>query len=279
MAIVAAIQMASTQDVQTNITIACQLIEQAAKKGAHLAALPENFVTIGLTPAQSVAVAEPFQEGFIQQQLAHCAKKNKIWIIGGTIPLKADGHKLFSSCLVWDENGELAARYDKIHMFDVTVGSGDEYRESDTVKAGKQIGVVQTPIGKIGLAVCYDLRFPELFRNFMLKGVDAIVLPSAFTIETGKAHWETLLKARAIENLCYVIAPAEGGLRANGIGTYGHSMIIGPWGEVLASLEKGSGVILAKIDLEKMHQLRQRFPALTHYRSFVMQELVKESQR
>lgn len=276
---VAAIQMASTSDLKKNVQLACDLIANAAKQGAKLAVLPETFATLGLTALQTFEVAESFQIGYIQQELQTAAKLNKIWLIGGTIPLKASQNKIFSSCLVWDETGECVGRYDKIHLFDVTVEEDQPYCESATVEPGNEIIVQPTPFGKIGIAICYDLRFPELFRVFMLKGADIIVLPSAFTSQTGKAHWEILLKARAIENLCYVIASGEVGFRANGLSTYGHSMVIGPWGETLASLKEGSGVVMAEIDLPKMIQLRQQFPAISHYRPLVMKALMQESQR
>lgn len=274
MTIIAAIQVESTADVQNNVEVACQLIQEAANQGAQLAALPENFATLGLTREQSLSVAEPFNAGTIQKQLAACAKENNIWVVGGTIPLlEATGNKVYSSCLLWDGNGKIVARYNKIHMFDVMVDKDDVYRESDHVQPGNEIVLVDTPFGKIGLAVCYDLRFPELFRAFMLKGVDIIILPSAFTVPTGKAHWEILLRARAIENLCYVVAPAEVGQRHDGRGTYGHSMIIGPWGDILAKVEEGNAVVTAKIDLENMQRIRNEFPSLSHCQPFIMKEL------
>lgn len=273
---VAAVQMASKQDINVNVTAACAFVEQAAKQGAKLVVLPENFANLGLTQEQSLQMAEPFQQGPIQERLALCAKKNRVWLIGGTFPLQDPSHKKVSaSCLVWNAQGECVGRYDKIHLFDVLVGEKEAYSESTLVQHGKQVVVLDTPIGRIGLAICYDLRFPELFRVFMHKGVDIIVLPSAFTIPTGKAHWEVLLRARAIENLCYVIAPNQVGIRANGIGTYGHSMIVGPWGEILDSLEKQAGVIIADLDFEKMHQMRNKFPALSHCQPFVLQELIQ----
>jgi nitrilase len=174
---------------------------------------------------------------------------------------------------MWDPNGDIIARYDKIHLFDVTIEGKEEYRESDYVLAGEKIVIVNTPFAKIGLSICYDLRFPELFRAFMLKGAQIVVLPSAFTVPTGKAHWEILLRARAIENLCYIVAPGEIGLRADGRPTYGHSMIIGPWGEILASASSPNEAIMAEINLTKMQELRQQFPALNHYQNFVMKNL------
>jgi len=267
--------MASGSDVQINVDRACDYIAQAAKQQAQLAVLPENFATMGLIPEQIRAHAEHFQTGKIQRQLSAIAKQHKIWVVGGTLPLLgAPQDKIYSSCLVWDPKGELTARYDKIHMFDVTVGSDDQYRESDLVCAGEKIITVDTPFAKLGLAVCYDIRFPELFRALMLKGVEIFILPSAFTIPTGQAHWEILLRARAIENLCYMVASAEVGVRADGRGTYGHSMIIDPWGKIQAQLHEEEGVILTTVEMDKVQKLRQHFPVLTHYRSFVIKESV-----
>lgn len=280
MSIVAAIQMASAANVVKNVQMACEAIEQAADKGAKLVVLPECFATLGLGLAQTQVVAEPFKEGPIQAKLAKTAKKNKIWVVGGTIPLIGAGkNKAFASCLVWDSQGKLVKRYDKIHLFDVTVAGKEVYRESDSTKAGKQIQILDTPVGKMGMGVCYDLRFPELFRVLALKGAQIITLPSAFTIRTGRAHWEILLKARAIENLCYVVAPNQVGFRANGLGTYGHSMIVDPWGKRIASTKTEEAVIVANVDLAKMKQIREQFPVLTHYQSFVMQNLVEMSQK
>ncbi len=276
MAIVAAVQMASTRDVQHNVEMASQFIEQAANKGAKCVVFPEEFSTLGLTAVQKRQVMESFEKGPIQQQLKAAAKKNKIWVIGGTLLIKDHDEKPTSSTLVWNSEGECVARYDKIHLFDVTVEAKEEYRESDNIKPGNKIVVLPTPFGKIGFAICYDLRFPELFRALMLKGAQVIVLPSAFTIQTGKAHWETLIRARAIENLCYMVAPGEIGLRHDGRGTYGHSMIVGPWGDILAFNDNESGVITADIDLEKMKELRKQFPTIKHYQPFVMQDLVNE---
>jgi len=274
--IVAAVQTASSHNLQENIQKACQFIQQAAKQGAKLVVLPENFATLGLPREQALKNAETYQTGPLQQQLAEAAKANQVWVIGGTLPIKASHPgKIFSSCIVWNDHGESVARYDKTHLFDVNVTANQAYRESEILMAGNKIVVVPTPFGKIGLAICYDIRFPELFRAFMLQGAQIIVLPSAFTVETGTVHWETLLKARAIENLCYLIGAAEVGTRADGRTTYGHSMIVGPWGEILAHQDSGTGVILANIDLVKLKALREQFPVLSHYQSFVMQALAR----
>jgi len=255
----------SRHNINNNIETACQFIGKAAKRGAKLAVLPEEFATLSLTPEEKLKIAEMYDNGPIQQALSSCAKKNKIWVIGGTIPIKNEGNKIFARCIVWNEHGEGISHYDKIHLFDVKVGDQD-YQESKLVQPGDKLVVVDSPLGKIGLAICYDVRFPELFRELMLKGAEMVVLPSAFTIKTGTDHWEILLKARAIENLYYLIAPAEVGVRANSLGTYGHSIIIGPWGNTLAISENKPGVIFAEIDLEEMKKLRSQFPALTHRR-------------
>ncbi|HRE32745.1 MAG TPA: carbon-nitrogen hydrolase family protein, partial [Candidatus Berkiella sp.] len=207
---------------------ACEKIEKAALHGAKMAVLPEEFISLVLTPAEKLRIAENYLEGLIQKTLASTAKKNNIWIVGGTLPLLSDDKdKVYSSCLVWNNQGECVARYNKIHLFDVTVESGESYFESERIKAGNDMAVLETPFGKVGIAICYDLRFPELFRLMALNGAQIIVLPSAFTINTGKVHWEILIRARAIENLCYVIAPDQVGIRLSGHGTYGHTMIIG----------------------------------------------------
>jgi len=257
--------MNSTSNVEENVQRASYFIAQAAQKGARLAVLPENFAHLGLTPDQTLKIAEEDGQGFIQAALKKVAKQNHIWVVGGTIPIKSPvKNKVFSSCLVWDNQGNCVKRYDKIHLFDVIVAEKEPYRESLLITPGNEIQVVNSTVGKIGLAICYDLRFPELFRKLMLQGAQILVLPSAFTVPTGKAHWETLIRARAIENLCYVIASAEVGSRANGTKTYGHSMIVDPWGEIIASLPEGEGFITATIDLKKLNDIRQQFPALTH---------------
>lgn len=278
MAIIAAIQMASTQDIQKNLEIACKGIEEAALAGAKMVALPEEFLSLLLTPDEKFAMSEIYCEGPIQKTLATVAKENNIWVVAGTLPLRDEvSGKIFSSCLTFNDKGECVARYNKIHLFDVTVENGESYFESQRVMAGDAISVVDTPFGKMGVAICYDLRFPELFRLMMLKGAEIIVLPSAFTVNTGKVHWEILLRARAIENLCYLVAPNQVGVRLSGHGTYGHSMIVGPWGEILASLQEQPGLIVHEVDIEKMNKIRTQFPSLTHYRSFLMQNLANLS--
>ncbi len=209
-------------------------------------------------------------EGPIQHFLSETAKKYSVWIVGGTIPLVAESpDKIRAACLVYDDQGNRVARYDKIHLFDVNVPDTDEvYRESDTIEAGSQPLVIDTPFGKLGIAICYDLRFPEMIRDLQTQGLQILIVPSAFTAQTGAAHWEVLLRARAIENLCYVIAPNQGGFHLNGRQTFGHSMIIDPWGTVLTCQKSGGGFVSAEIDLEKLEKMRTAFPALQHRRFF-----------
>ncbi len=278
MALIAAIQIASTQDVQKNLEIACDGIEKAAQAGAKMVALPEEFLSLLLTPEEKLSMAEKYLAGPIQATLARAAKQNNIWVVAGTLPLRDEANtKITSSCLTFNNQGECVSRYNKIHMFDVTLENGESFFESQRINAGNAISVIDTPFGKMGIAICYDLRFPELFRLMMLKGVQIIVLPSAFTANTGRVHWEILLRARAIENLCYVVAPNQVGVRLSGHGTYGHSMIVGPWGDVLASLQEQPGLIVHEVDLEKMKKIRTQFPSLTHCRSFLMENLANES--
>jgi predicted amidohydrolase len=252
---VAALQMASGPNVAGNLSEALRLIENAVAQGAKLVVLPEFFSIM-------MAVREQPGAGVMQTFLAEMARKHRIWVVGGSIPLVANApNKVRNSCLVFDDHGEQVARYDKIHLFNLDLGN-EHYHEANTIEAGNQVVVVDSPFGRIGLAICYDLRFPELFRA--MKNVDIVVLPSAFTATTGKMHWETLVRARAIENLTYVIAAAQGGYHVNGRETHGHSMIVDPWGRVLDELPRGSGVVLAEINPSYQASLRASLPALTH---------------
>ncbi|MFZ2451839.1 MAG: carbon-nitrogen hydrolase family protein [Methylovulum miyakonense] len=264
----AAIQMVSSPDVETNLLAAGQLIADAAKAGAKLVVLPENFALMGLHELDKLKVKEVDGTGPIQDFLAAVAKQWSVWIIAGTIPVAGDADdKVRAACLVYDDNGGRVARYDKVHLFDVSVPGTDEvYRESASIEAGQGRVIVDTPFGRIGLAVCYDLRFPEFFRTMSQQDVDILVFPAAFTAETGAAHWEVLLRARAIENLCYVIAPNQGGVHGNGRKTFGHSMVIDPWGQVLACVEQGPGFAIAGIDPNRLDQVRGAFPVLNHRR-------------
>lgn len=264
----AAIQMTSGIHAEDNLVTAGALLRQAADAGAQLAALPENFVLMGQRERDKLAIAEALDSGPIQNWLATTARELRMWIVAGTVPIKMPGEtRVAAACLVYDEHGERVARYDKIHLFDVEVDDATgRYRESATMVPGVQPAVVDTPVGRLGLAVCYDVRFPELFRLMSAQGAQLFTLPAAFTVPTGKAHWEVLLRARAIENLSFMLAPAQTGLHANGRETYGHSMIVDPWGEVLALRAAEPGVVMADIDLKRQAETRQRFPALSHRR-------------
>jgi nitrilase len=266
----AAIQMASSPNVSANLLEAEKLIAEAAKAGAELIALPENFAIMGRDEFDKNKQKEVDGQGPIQDFLSVAAKKYEVWLVGGTIPLVADDDKkVRASCLVYNDSGERVARYDKIHLFDVSVpNTNEEYRESNSIEAGDKPLVIDTPFGRLGVAVCYDLRFPELFRDMSEMGMDIVVIPSAFTFDTGAAHWETLLRARAIENTCYVIAPNQGGFHLNGRKTFGHSMIIDPWGVVLDCYKTGGGFVSATIDKERLEKIRASFPVLKHRRFF-----------
>ena len=265
---VAAIQMASGPNIQANLDEAARLIENAVAQGAGLVVLPENFAIMSMTEQERVGVAEQPGKGIMQEFLAYQAKKHGIWLVGGTVPLVSEVKgKARSSCLVFNDQGEQVARYDKIHMFDVHIeDSKESYNESETTDAGDQAVVVDSPFGRLGIAVCYDLRFPELFRNLIDQGMEICVMPSAFTAITGKAHWRPLVRARAIENQCYLIAANQGGFHMNGRETHGDSMIVDPWGNILNRLMSGSGVVVAEIDNEFLKNTREKFPVLRHRR-------------
>lgn len=253
----AAIQMVSGPDVGPNLDAAARLLAEAARAGARLAALPENFYIIGRHEADKVRAREQDGRGPIQDFLASSARKHGIWILAGTVPIScADESRIRSACLLYDDAGRRVARYDKMHLFRFRQGE-ESYDEARTVEPGTKPAAVESPFGRLGLSVCYDVRFPEVYRA--VGEVDVIFVPSAFTVPTGQAHWETLLRARAIENQAYVVAPAQGGTHAGGRRTYGHTMIVDPWGQVLGVRAEGEGMVLADIDLEHSRQLRRRF--------------------
>jgi len=259
---VAAVQMASGPHVEANLREAARLIEMAAAQGARLAALPEYFPIMGMHELDKVNVCEEYGSGPIQDFLSASARKYGIWIVGGSAPLKASvPDKVRNSTLVYDDTGKCVARYDKIHLFGFEMGA-ESYSEPRTIEAGRDVVVVDTPFARLGLSICYDLRFPELYRA--MKDVDLILVPSAFTETTGKAHWETLIRARAIENLAYVLAPAQGGYHVNGRETHGDSMLVDPWGVILDRLPRGSGIVVGAINREHIARLRASLPALTH---------------
>lgn len=259
---IAGVQLAAGPNVKGNLTEAGRLIEMAAAQGAKLVALPEYFAIMGMRDDDKVKVREKPGAGPIQEFLAATARRHGIWLVGGSVPLEASSPgKVRNSCLVYDPEGRLAARYDKIHLFGFAMGK-ERYEEERTIEPGRDVVTVDTPFARLGLSICYDLRFPELYRA--MKPVDIILVPSAFTETTGRAHWETLIRARAIENLAYVLAPAQGGYHVSGRETHGDSMIVDPWGVVLDRLARGSGVVSAGINLQHLRNLRQSLPALTH---------------
>lgn len=259
---VAAIQMASGPNVSGNLSEARRLIAKAVEQGARLVVLPEFFAIMGMNETDKIKVREELGQGQIQDFLSETARHFKIWLVGGSIPLAASApDKVLNSCLVFDEHGKQVARYDKIHLFNLELGN-ENYHEAKTIEPGNQVVVVDSPFGRIGLGICYDLRFPELFRA--MKNVDIIVLPSAFTETTGKMHWEVLVRARAVENLAYVIASAQGGYHVNGRETHGNSMVVDPWGRVLDRLPRGSGVVVAEVNPAYKASLRASLPALSH---------------
>jgi predicted amidohydrolase len=265
---VAAIQMTSGHVVEDNLAAAANLLREAKDMGADIACLPENFSFIGLKDADKLKIAEADGEGPIQDFLRDTARRLGLWILGGTTVIKGDSAtRVANASLLFDADGRRVARYDKIHLFDVSIpGREEKYLESTHVTPGREAVIADTPVGKLGLSVCYDMRFPELYRDLVARGAEWLAMPAAFTVPTGRAHWETLLRARAIENLCYVVAPAQSGTHTSGRETYGDTLIADYWGQVLSRLAKGSGVITADIDLAKQAETRARFPALDNRR-------------
>ncbi len=267
----AAIQMASGPIVSANLNEALRLIKKAVKNGAQLIVLPENFAHMGMNDNDILSIAEDENDpGEILSFLSATAKKYKIWLVGGTVALKcAENNKIRSACILFNEQGEKVARYDKIHLFDMDLSEErGAYHESAFTQPGNEIVVLDSPFGKIGLAICYDIRFPEMFRRMSSLGMEILLIPSSFTAITGKAHWEILNRSRAIEDLCYVVAAAQGGYHVNGRETHGNSMIISPWGKILSQQNKGPGYIIADIDNKYLHETRQNFPVLEHRRLF-----------
>ena len=272
---VAAIQMASGPQVAANLIEAERWLVQAAQAGARIAVLPEHFACMGLTEHDKLEIAEVPGAGMIQDQLARIAPRERLWIVAGTIPLRLEGQaKVSPACLVFDDQGQQAARFDKLHLFDVRLPVGGEaYCESSTQVPGDRVVVVDTPAGRMGLAVCYDLRFPHLHRALAMAGAEVILNPAAFTVPTGQAHWEPLLRARAIETGAFVLAAAQTGLHPRSVDgperrTYGHSLAISPWGEVLVDAGEAPGISLVDLDLAAVKDARRRIPALTHDRPF-----------
>jgi len=263
---IASIQMVSTPALEENLNTAARLIKSAAEEGAQLAVLPEYFCLMGLKDTDKVRAREPYGNGPIQEQLSAIAKDNGIYLVAGTIPLEAgDPQKVLNTTLVYNPHGETIARYDKIHLFGFQTET-ERYQESETIEAGNEPGILKITIGTqewiFGLSICYDLRFPELYRA--LGQVDCHIIPAAFTYTTGKDHWEILLRARAIENQCYVLASAQGGTHLNQRRTWGHSMLIDPWGDVFANFPEGEGFISGVLCKDKLNEVRSKLPALTH---------------
>jgi len=264
---IAALQMVATPDVARNLDTAASLIDEAARAGAALVALPEYFCHLGQRDTDKLAIAEDDGAGPIQQLLADSARRAHVWVVGGTLPLRtAHPERVRNACCVYAPDGRRVARYDKIHLFAYDNGR-ERYDEARVLEPG------DTPVAfdidglRIGLSVCYDLRFPELYRALCRPPCDLLCVPSSFTYTTGLAHWELLLRARAVENQCYVIAPAQGGVHENGRRTFGHSMVVDPWGEVLACRDEGAGVVLAELDPARIQAVRQQLPALAHRRA------------
>lgn len=273
---IAAVQMVSTPDWARNRDATARLVARAATEGARLVALPEYFCLLGRRDRDKLALAEDPGSGAIQEFLADLAREHAVWLVGGTLPVKAEvPDRVLNRCAVYAPDGREAGHYDKIHLFAYDNGR-ESYDEGRTLCAGG------TPVAldladdsgplpgghalRVGLSICYDLRFPELYRALMTPPCELLVVPSAFTYTTGQAHWELLLRARAVENQCYVLAPAQGGLHENGRRTWGHSMVVGPWGEVLQVLPEGEGVVMAELDPAHIAQVRQQLPALGHRR-------------
>ncbi|WP_175915731.1 MULTISPECIES: carbon-nitrogen hydrolase family protein [Burkholderia] len=259
---VAALQMVSTPDVARNLAEAGRLIAEAAGDGAQLVLLPEYFCFMGHRDTDKLALAEPYRDGPIQRFLSEAAHRHGVWVIGGTLPLKApEPDRVLNTTLVFDPTGHEAARYDKIHLFNFEKGD-ESFDEARTIRAGDTVVAFDAPFGRVGLSVCYDLRFPELYRR--MGDCALIVVPSAFTYTTGRAHWEMLLRARAVENQCYVLAAAQGGKHENGRRTWGHSMLIDPWGEIVAVRDEGASVVTGALDPQRIADVRQSLPAWRH---------------
>jgi predicted amidohydrolase len=265
---VAAIQLASGSNVSANLLETERLCESAAREGVELIVLPENFAFFGRSCGDANALREEPGDGPLQSFLSQLATRLGVWIVGGTVPLEAENAaKWRAACTVYDERGRQVARYDKLHLFDVDLIESDEhFVESESIEPGDRVVVINSPVGRLGISVCYDLRFPELYRAMVDRGVEVIALPAAFTAITGRAHWEMLIRARAIENLCYVIAAAQGGFHIASRQTYGHSMVVDPWGTPLARRERGNGCVIAELDPEFQQTTRRNFPCLDHRR-------------
>ncbi|WP_457664831.1 carbon-nitrogen hydrolase family protein [Thiolapillus sp.] len=262
------IQLASGSNVNANLLEAQRLMEHAAREGSRLIVLPENFAYMGASCQDMLRICEQDNDGPIQHFLSQISQKLGVWLVGGTLPIASQsGGKLRAACLLYNDQGQRVARYDKMHLFDVNLVETDEqYVESETIEPGDRLCVVDTPFGKLGLSVCYDLRFPEMYRAMLDQGMELMALPAAFTAMTGAAHWDALLRARAIENLGFVLAAAQGGFHISGRKTWGHSMIVDPWGNKLAEQTSGNGPVVAEINRDFLVATRRNFPSLQHRR-------------
>jgi nitrilase len=263
---VAAIQMTSALSVARNLATVSSLISEAAGRGAALAVLPENFALMAQHERERRDIAEDDGRGRVQEHLAMLAQRHRLVIVAGTFPLRVPGEtRVAAASLVYGPDGARLGRYDKMHLFDVNVpGAAESHRESAGMVPGKAVVVLATPVGRVGVAVCYDLRFPELFRSMIDAGADFFAVSAAFTVPTGEAHWQLLLRARAVENLCHLVAAAQVGEHENGRRTYGHSAVVDHWGRIVAELPSGEGVVIGEVDLARQAEVRREFPALEH---------------
>lgn len=261
---VAVAQLVSSDNLDENLNVLDGLFAQASAEGAQLLVLPECFACMGRHELDALALAEPEGTGLIQQTLMNLSREYNIWVVAGTVPLQAPDGRAWASSLVFNAEGVQVARYDKIHLFDVELSDSEIYKESKTYAPGKTPVVIDTPIGRLGLSVCYDVRFPELYRELVNQGAEVFTMVAAFTATTGAAHWHALLRARAIENMSYMLAANQGGMHANGRETYGHSLIVNPWGKILSEIKHGTGLIFTDIDLKYLHERRAAFPCLEH---------------
>ncbi|MBP9721721.1 MAG: carbon-nitrogen hydrolase family protein [Gammaproteobacteria bacterium] len=265
---VAVVQTNSQDNVKENLQSVSNLIQEAHELDCQLVLLPENFAFIG-NEQQKLKIAETAGSGLIQDNVANLAKKHNLWILAGTIPIKSGSpespeNKVYAASMLYDNQGAMVCRYDKIHLFDVSISNQEAYCESNTTLAGNSPKIYKAPFATIGFSVCYDVRFPELYRTYSAANVDILTVPSAFVYETGKAHWEVLNRARAIENQSFVLAANQCGKHPENRRSYGHSMIINPWGEIMSREENKPGVITATLDLKAMHKLRKSFPVINH---------------
>lgn len=265
MARIACAQLISGLSVEENLKQTKIVVANAKRSKVDLLLLPENFAFLGPPGQQTLGFYEAVHQGLVQESISQLAKQYALWIIAGTIAVKLETGAIKSRSFVYNDKGEVVTYYDKIHLFNVEVPGGETYQESNWISPGHQVVVVDTPVGKVGLSVCYDLRFAELYRALAVQGADILAVPAAFTAKTGQAHWEILLRARAIENQCYVFAANQGGVHEAGRDTYGHSMIIDPWGKILKQRKQGQGLVIADIDLHYLYQVRQVFPCTHHH--------------